>query len=62
MRACTSYCQQGRAPCPCPAACEVPEKDTTRAVRAVRAAAAITAWFASVAICTALALVWIYGA
>ena len=60
MRACTANaCQQGRAPCPCPAACEVPEKDTTRAVRA---AAAITAWFASVAICTGLALVWIYGA
>ena len=60
MRACTANaCQQGRAPCPCPAACEVPEKDTTRAVRA---AAAITAWLASVAICTALALVWIYGA
>ena len=60
MRACTANaCQQGRAPCPCPAACEVPEKDTTRAVRAE---AAITAWFASVAICTALALVWIYGA
>ena len=59
MRACNANaCQQGRAPCPCPAACEVPEKDTTRTVRA---AAAITAWFASVAICTALALVWIYG-
>lgn len=59
MRACNSNaCQQGRAPCPCPAACEVPEKDTARTVRA---AAAITAWFASVAICTGLALVWIYG-
>ena len=59
MRACTGPCQQGSAPCPCPAACEAPEKD---AARTVRAAAAITAWFASVAICTALALVWIYGA
>ena len=59
MRACTANaCQQGRAPCPCPAACEVPEKDTTRTVRA---AAAIAAWFASVALCTGLALVWIYG-
>ena len=27
-----------------------------------RTALAITAWFASVAICTGLALVWIYGA
>lgn len=59
MRACNANaCQQGRAHCPCPAACEVPEKD---AARTVRAAAAITAWFAIVAICTGLALVWLYG-
>ena len=56
MRACTGPCQQGRAPCPCPDACEVPEASITRT------ALAIAAWFAIVAICTALALVWIYGA
>ena len=28
----------------------------------LKAALAITAWFASVAICTGLALVWLYGA
>ena len=55
MRACTGPCRQGRAPCPCPDACEVPEGNVTRT------APAITAWFAIVAICTALALVWIYG-
>ena len=56
MRSCTSYCHQGRKPCPCPQACEVPEAGATRT------ALAITAWFASAAICIALALVWIYGA
>ena len=56
MRACNANaCQQGRAPCPCPDACEVPEGNVTRT------ALAITAWFASVAICTGLVLVWIYG-
>ena len=55
MRACTGPCQQGRAPCPCPDACEVPEGNVTRT------ALAITASFASVAICTGLALVWLYG-
>ena len=55
MRACTSYCHQGRKPCPCPQACEVPEAGTTRT------ALAITAWLAIVAICTGLALVWLYG-
>lgn len=55
MRACTGHCQQGRAPCPCPDACEVPEGSVTRA------ALAIAAWFASVAICTGLVLVRLYG-
>lgn len=40
---------------PCPDACEVPEGNVTRTVLA------ITAWFASVAICTGLVLVWLYG-
>lgn len=30
MRSCTSYCHQGRKPCPCPQACEVPEAGITR--------------------------------
>lgn len=55
MRACTGPCQQGHAPCPGPDACEVPEEGVTRT------ALAITAWFASVAICTGLVLVWLYG-
>lgn len=55
MRACTGPCQQGRKHCPCPSACEVPEAGITRT------ALAITAWFAIVAICTSLALVWLYG-
>lgn len=44
MRACTGPCQQGRAPCPCPDACEVPEASMTRT------ALAIAAWFASVVV------------
>ena len=55
MRSCTSYCHQGRKPCPCPQACEVPEAGTTRT------ALAITAWLAIVAICTGLVLVRLYG-
>lgn len=54
MRSCTSYCHQGRKPCPCPQACEVPEAGATRT------ALAITAWLAIVAICAGLALVWLY--
>lgn len=54
MRACTGPCQQGRAPCPCPDACEVTEGNVTRT------ALAITAWLLSTSAALAFYMVWVH--